>query len=338
MGSFQSLSGEVETLGLTRLLMIASGSAKTAADDLAERLGTRVVGRVHEVRQHVPESRAEEARRMAEGSEADGIISIGGGSATGLGKAVAVTSGLPLVAVPTTYSGSEATPVFAVTGVHKTTGRDPQALPRLAVYDALLTTALPRHVTVTSGLNALAHCVEALYAPRANPVTSLLAEEGVRVLTRAIPQVVDGPDDLEGRSDALYGAYLAGSAMAAAGTGLHHTLCHVMGGSYSLEHGDLHAVLLPHVAAYNTPSAPAALSCVARAMRTTDAATGLHRLAHDLGAPTDLAALGMPEDGLDDVAARTVAAIGDRNPRPVDTKSLRRLLDDAYAGRPPGLD
>lgn len=335
VGSFDRLANELETIGLRRVLVLASTSAKPFADDLSERLGAQVAGRMHEARQHVPEALAAQARQLAVDSGADGLVSIGGGSATGLGKAVAVTTGLPLVAVPTTYAGSEVTPVFGVTGEHKETGRDQRVLPRLVIYDARLTTAMPRHVTATSGLNAVAHCVEALYAPGANPVTSLIAKEGLRVLADALPRACDSPDDLSARDDALYGAYLAGSAMAVAGTALHHTLCHVVGGTYGLGHGDVHAVLLPHIAAYNATAAPEALGRVARVLGSTTAAAGLLDLARILGAPTSLASLGMPEDGLEEVVQRAVVAVGDRNPRRVDAASLRRLLDDAYAGRPP---
>ena len=336
VGSLDRLPDELESLALRRVLLVASASAKAFADGVADRLGPWVAARIHEVRQHVPEAAAAAARDLVAEHDADGVVTIGGGSATGLGKAVAVETGLPLVAVPTTYAGSEVTPVYGVTGEHKRTGRDPRALPALVVYDARLTTRMPAHVTATSGLNAIAHCVEAMYASGANPVTTLTAQEGIRVLAASLPRVIDSPDDLAGRDDALYGAYLAGSAMAAAGTALHHTLCHLIGGTFGLDHGDLHAVLLPHVAAFNASSAPDAMASISRALGSEDAAAGLADLASTLGAPRSLAALGMPEDGLDDAAERAVTAIGDRNPRPVDRASLRRLLDDAYAGRPPG--
>ncbi|MGH8828825.1 MAG: maleylacetate reductase [Jiangellaceae bacterium] len=335
-GCLTELSAELEQLSLQRVLLIASRSARHIADDVAVHLGPQVAGRFNEVRQHVPEALAAKASGLAADVDADGVVTIGGGSATGLGKAVALATALPLVAVPTTYAGSEATPIYGVTGEHKRTGRDDRVLPRLVMYDAQLTVSMPAAVTATSGFNALAHCVEALYAPGANPVTSLSAEEGVRVLARALPQAVKRPDDLTARSDALYGAYLAGSALAVAGSALHHTLCHVLGGSYGLGHGDVHTVLLPYVAAYNADSAPEAMRIVARALGSEDAASGLRDLAETLQAPTSLSALGMLERGVDDVAQRAVAAIGNRNPRPVDVASVRRLLADAFAGLRPG--
>ncbi|HEU0041743.1 MAG TPA: maleylacetate reductase [Jiangellaceae bacterium] len=335
-GCLTDLPVELEQLSLRRVLLIASGSARHVADNVADHLGPQVAGRFDEVRQHVPEALVEKAWRLAADVEADGVVTIGGGSATGLGKAVALATALPLVAVPTTYAGSEATPVYGVTGERKRTGRDDRVLPRLVMYDAQLTVSMPANVTVTSGFNALAHCVEALYAPGANPVTSLSAEEGLRVLARALPQAVDEPDDLATREDAMYGAYLAGSALAVAGSALHHTLCHVLGGSYGLGHGEVHTVLLPYVTAYNADSAPEAMRVVARALGSEDAAGGLRDLAETLQAPTSLSELGMPEGGMDDAAQRAVAAIGNRNPRPVDVASVRRLLADAFAGLRPG--
>jgi maleylacetate reductase len=335
VGAVAGVPDEVDRLGLHRVMLIAGGSAKPAGDDVAERLGVRVAGRWSEVRQHVPEALAAHARAAAAEAGADGVLTVGGGSATGLGKAVTVHTGLPLVAVPTTYAGSEATPFWGITGERKRTGRDPRVLPRTVVYDPALTTGLPARATGTTGFNALAHCVEALYAPRANPVTALLAEAGLRRLARALPAAVAAPDDLAARSDALLGAYLAGAALGTAGTALHHTICHVLGGSFGLVHGEANAVLLPHVVALNGAAAPDMARAVAGALGAEEPAAGLRALAERLGLPTSLAAIGMPRDGLDAAAEQAVAAVGDRNPRPVDVPTVRRMLDDAYAGRPP---
>ena len=183
----------------------------------------------------------------------------------------------------------------------------------------------------------MAHCVEALYAPGANPVTEALALEGVRRLAAALPVAVDSPGDLAARGGALVGAYLAGLSMEQAGTALHHVLCHVIGGDYRVDHGDVHAVLLPYVAAYNSAAATGSLGLVASALGgSADAASPLRGLAERLGAPVDLASIGVPQDALGPVAERAVGAVGERNPRHPDAPSLRRLLDDAYAGLPPG--
>jgi maleylacetate reductase len=334
-GAVRRVRDEVRGLGLRRALVIGGGAAKPIADDVAEWLGDGLAGTFPEVRQHVPEDLAARAREVTVDVEADGLVTVGGGSATGLGKAIAVETGLPLLAVPTTYAGSEMTPIYGLTGEHKRTGRDLRALPRVVIYDPELTIGLPPQVTGGSGLNALAHCVEALYAPAANPVTSLVAEEGIRVLARSLPTAVAQPARPDARYDALYGAYLAGMALAVAGTALHHRLGHVLGGTFGLVHHDVNAVLLPYVAAYNAPAASDAMERVARALGGRDAPAALRGLAVEIGAATSLASIGMPADGLELAAERAVAAVGDTNPRPVDVRGLRRLLDDAYEGREP---
>jgi maleylacetate reductase len=226
------------------------------------------------------------------------------------------------------------TPIWGLTGPDgKRTGRDPRALPRVVVYDPALTVGLPAEVTGPSGMNALAHCAEALYAPGANPVTSLLAEEGARTLHRGLPLAVAEPADLAGRSDALLGAWLAGAALAA-GVGIHHQLCHLLGGTYGLPHAELHTVLLPHTVRFVAPAAPEPVARLARALGVDDAAGGLWDLARRLGAPAGLAELGLAEAELDR-AARLAAAKVAQAPRPAGFVELRALLHDAWRGRRP---
>jgi maleylacetate reductase len=339
VGAVDRVADEVTALGLRRVMVIASGSAKAAAGRIEEALGDRFTRPFADVRQHVPEDLAVAARAAARDAGVGGVVAVGGGSAIGLAKAVAIDTGAPVVAVPTTYSGSELTPIYGITGSHKRTGRDPRALPRVVVYDPALTIGLPPDVTAASGFNALAHCVEALYAPGTNPVVALHADEGIRALRTALPRAVATPGALDARSRALYGAYLAGAALAVAGTALHHKLCHVLGGTFGLDHGAVNAVVLPHVAAFNAPAAPAALARVAAALggdADPAAAAGLlHDLAVATGAPTSLAAVGMPVDRLDEAAELAVAAVGDANPRSVDAPALRRLLQAAQEGRLP---
>jgi alcohol dehydrogenase class IV len=344
VGAIDRVADEVARLGVARALLISSPSSKGVADGVAARLGSRLAGRFDEVRQHVPEALAAAARAHADDAGADGVVAVGGGSATGLGKAVVVDAGIPLLAIPTTYAGSEVTPIFGITGEHKRTGRDLRALPRVVVYDPALTTGLSPQVTATTGFNALAHCVEALYAPGANPVLGLHALEGIRALASGLPRAVLDPDDLDARTTTLYGAYLAGVALAGAGTALHHKLCHVLGGTFGLVHGECNAVVLPHVVAYNCDQAPHAMAEVASALSdagvgrgTTapDAAVALHDLADRLGAPTSLRAIGMPEAGLDRAAELAVAETGTGNPRVPDVASLRALLQRAFDGEAP---
>lgn len=333
------VADEVTALGASRVLLIADGGAKLVADVLADRLGSRLAARLDEVRQHVPQELVDTAREIVVGTSPNVIVTIGGGSATGLGKVIAIDTGIPLVVVPTTFAGSEMTPVYGITGEHKQTGRDVRALPRVVVYDPTLTMGLPKEVIGPSGLNAIAHCVEALYAPGSNPIGNLYAVEGVRILARALPAILDEPGDLGARGDALFGAHLAGKAFAIAGSALHHKLCHVLGGTFRLVHGEVNSVVLPHATSFNAPAVPDAMARIAEALGGSpdgSAAAGLlFDLALRLGAPTSLDAIGMPADGLDFAAERAVAEVGTANPRLVDRASIRSLLQDAFDGRRP---
>lgn len=335
VGSVERVPAELDAFP-GPVFLIAGGSSAPIGDRIARQLGDRVGDRFAEAAQHVPEALAERARKAAEAARAAVVLTVGGGSAIGLAKAVAVQTGLPLVAVPTTYSGSEMTPFYGLTGAQKIVRKDLRAQPRVVIYDPELTLGLPAAVTAATGFNALAHCVEAFYAPGANPVTSLTAEEGIRALGRSLPSAAGSPADLDAREDALYGAYLAGAALAVTGTALHHRLCHVLGGSFGLVHGDVNAVVLPYVVAFNAVAVPEAMARVSAALggpADPGAAAGrLADLAVRIGAPTSLAQLGMPAAGLDTAAEQTVAAVGDTNPRPVDVRGLRALLQAAFDG------
>lgn len=323
-GAADRVAGEVAALGSRRVLLIASRSATATAGRLRDELRDRVAGTVDEVAPHVPQDRVVVARQQAAAADADGIVCVGGGSATGLAKAVAVAIGAPLVAVPTTYAGSEMTPTYGITGTHKVVRRDARALPRVVVYDPALTVSMPARTTATSGFNALAHAAVALLSTP-DPITGLLAAEAIRRLVSALPVAVADPSDLGARADALLGAHLAGSALAAHGPGLHHRLCHAIGGDLRLVHAEVHTVLLPHTVALTGPPGNAAL---AAALGTADPATYLFDLATALGAPTGLAELGATPAQLDAAAA---AVAGPAHPASV----IRPLLANAYAGDPP---
>jgi maleylacetate reductase len=332
-GAVEQLGEEVDRLGGRRVLAIAG---KRVIDGLVERLGDRWAASFTDVQQHVPVEAAARAVAAAADARADCLVAMGGGSATGMAKAVALEHPAPILAVPTTYAGSEVTPIYGLTGPDgKRTGRDLRVLPRTVVYDPALTTGLPAQVTGPSGMNALAHAVEATYAPGANPVTSLLAEEAARRLRRGLPRAVADPADLAARSDALLGAYLAGSAMAAAGVGLHHQLCHLLGGAYRLPHAELHAVVLPHAVRFVAPAARPQMARLAAALGVDDVAGGLWDLARELGAPAGLAELGLAEAELDRAAAQAVARVV-QAPRRAGVTELRALLGAAWrGGRPP---
>ncbi|MGW4908975.1 maleylacetate reductase [Streptomyces sp. NPDC004270] len=328
----ESLAAEVAALGARRVMVIAGAAEQELADRVTA--GLPVVHRHDDVVMHVPVEVALRARAAAAERDVDALISIGGGSTTGLAKAVALTTGLPIVAVPTTYAGSEATAVWGLTEDSvKTTGTDAKVLPRAVVYDASLTLSLPVEMSVASGLNALAHCVDSMWAPRTDPIDQALAAEGVRALRAGLPLVVKDPQALDGREQALYGAYLAAVAFASAGSGLHHKICHVLGGMFNLPHAQTHAVVLPHVLAFNAPFAPDAERRLAAAFGSPSAVEGLVGLRDRLGAPRSLRDLGMPRDGVAAVAEAVVAAAPAGNPRPVTLDAITDLVRNAWEAR-----
>jgi maleylacetate reductase len=339
MGALEKAPEEIARLGIERALIIATPGRRQRAIDFAARLGARAAGVFDRAVMHVPIENAEEARAEAEHLRADGYIAFGGGSAIGVAKAIAVKTGRPILCIPTTYSGSEMTPTWGLTerGIKKTM-RDTRARPEAAIYDPALTLSMPAVLSATSGMNAMAHCVEALYAQDGNPIVSLLAEEGICALAASLPVVVKEPTNIEARSQALYGAWLGGMVLGATTMALHHKLCHVLGGAFNLPHSETHTVLLPHVAAYNAGNAPAAMERIARALdgkaNAGSAAAGLHRLGASMGAPLSLKSLGMKSDGLDRATELALQASFD-NPRPVTKEGIRTLLEDAFEGRAP---
>ncbi|HWG63776.1 MAG TPA: maleylacetate reductase [Streptosporangiaceae bacterium] len=331
-----TLATEVGRLGASKVMVIAAGAQSELADRITA--DVPVALRYHEVVMHVPVGVAERAREAATQHGADALVSIGGGSTTGLAKAIALTSGLPIVAVPTTYAGSEATSVWGLTeGTRKTTGVDGRVLPRVIVYDAALTTSLPVSMSVASGLNALAHCVDSMWAPNADPIDRALATEGIRSLRRGLPAIVADPGSLDARERTLYAAYLSAAAFASAGSGLHHKICHVLGGAFNLPHAQTHAVMLPYVLAFNGPAMPEAQSRIASALGAERAIDGLEGLRAELRAPRALADYGFAESDIPAAAEAILPAVPAGNPRPVTAVDLRRLLHAAWAGDPAGM-
>ncbi|WP_333976763.1 maleylacetate reductase [Burkholderia cepacia] len=335
-GSLDHLEREVLELGAQRALVLCTPEQRDLAQHIVERLGARAAGLYDRATMHVPIEIARDAQAFARSCGADCAIAIGGGSTIGLGKAIALESSLPILAIPTTYAGSEMTPIYGLTeGGIKRTGSDARVLPKTVIYDPALTVTLPVELSVTSGLNAIAHAAEGVYANNANPVMSLVAEEGIRALARGLPGVRRNTADLGARGDALYGAWLCGMVLGNVGMALHHKLCHTLGGSFNLPHAPTHTVVLPHALAYNAAHAPDAMQRIARAIGTNDAARGLYALALDNGAPVSLKAIGMQEADLDR-AADLAAANPYWNPRPIERDGLRALLQDAFDGNLPG--
>jgi maleylacetate reductase len=334
-GSFSKLPAEVEALGGKRALVVCTSNQRDQAQQAAALLGRFSAGVFDGAQMHVPIESARQAREHAREAGADCIVAVGGGSTVGLGKAIALESSLPIIAVPTTYAGSEMTPIYGITEAGlKKTGRDIRVLPRTVIYDPELTVGLPVGMSIVSGINAIAHAAEGLYARDGNPIMSLMAEEGIRALGRGLRRLATSPTDIAARSDCLYGAWLCGSVLGHVGMALHHKLCHTLGGSFNLPHAETHTVVLPHVLAYNSVAAPEAMSRIAAALGAKDAADGVFLLASDLGAPTALRDIGMAEA---DIGKACEIALSNPywNPRPIERKSILNLLSNAWDGRPP---
>lgn len=328
----RAVAAEVELIGARRVMVIASPSVAGLAD--AVTADVAIALRHDEVVMHVPVDVAERARAAAAEHDVDAIVCVGGGSTTGLAKAIALTSGRPIVAVPTTYAGSEATNVWALTeGARKTTGVDARVLPRSVVYDATLTTSLPVGISVASGLNAIAHCVDSMWAPNADPINAALAAEAIRALSVGLPKVKADSADLDGRERALYGAYLAAVAFASSGSGLHHKICHNLGGTFNLPHAETHAIVLPHVLALNVPHAREAAERIAAAFGTTSAIDGLSVLRAELDAPAALREYGFDESDIPKAVEVILPSVPASNPAPVTPDVLADLLRAAWAGQ-----
>lgn len=332
-GSVTQLPAEIERLGAKRVLLLSTPGRAEMVAIVARNLP--VAGIFDKVVMHTPLEIANEARELAKELNADCCVAVGGGSTIGFGKAIALTSGLPVAAVPTTYSGSEMTTIWGMSeGGAKKTGRDPKVLPKTVIYDPELTVELPPGVSAASGMNAIAHCVEALYAHDGNPIVSLMAEEGIRALAKALPSIVQDPENLEARSDALYGSWLAGATISTTSVALHHKLCHVLGGSFNLPHAETHSIVLPHAVRYNYNAAREAMMRVERAIGASDAAGGIFDLEQKLRLRMKLSDIGMKEADLER-AARIATEAPYPNPRKVEYAPVLELLRDAYRGRRP---
>ncbi|MFD1212009.1 maleylacetate reductase [Arthrobacter sp. GCM10027362] len=347
----EHVAQEVARHDARNVMCIASDFERTFAETATASIEVKLWH--SDVVQHVPIETAQRAREAASDAGIDLIVCIGGGSTTGLAKAVALTTGIPIIAVPTTYAGSEATNVWGLTeGATKTTGADDRVLPTAVIYDAELTLGLPVALSVSSGLNALAHCVDSLWAPRADPINQAMAAEGVRALADGLPRIVENPTGIEGRETALYGAYLSAVAFASAGSGLHHKICHVLGGTFNLPHAETHATVLPYVLAFNGPAAPDAAARLAGALRAGMAGSSiplpgedpaleavdlLNSLRATLNAPTALQDYGFTEADIPEAVKRIVQAAPPSNPAEVTESRMEQLLRSALVGDTPAV-
>jgi maleylacetate reductase len=334
-GTSARAGAELDALGLHRALVVCSPGHRELGEKTAAALGEACAGVLAQARMHVPAEVAAHASAEAARSGADATVAIGGGSAIGLAKAIALERELPIVAIPTTYAGSEMTAVWGLTeNGQKRTGRDLRVLPRSVIYDPELTLAMPRELSVTSAVNALAHAAEALYAPDLTPLVAIQAEEGARAIATALPCIAAPGADLAARSEAQYGAWLCGACLGATTMSLHHKLCHVLGG-LGLPHAQVHTVLLPYVLAFNAPAAPEAMAALGRALGVAgDPAAELWRRTAGLGVPRSLAELGMERTAVATAADLAVRSAY-QNPRPVTREDAERILTAAWSGTDP---
>lgn len=324
----------VERLGCKRALVLSTPHQTADAEALAARLGGLFAGIFAGAVMHTPVDVTQAAMKVVGEVGADCVISLGGGSTTGLGKAIAYRTDLPQIVIPTTYAGSEVTPILGQTeNGRKTTVRHASILPEVVIYDAALTLGLPIGMSVTSGLNAMAHAVEALYAQDRNPISTLMAVEGLRAFKTSLPDITATPQAFDVRADALYGAWLCGTVLGTVGMALHHKICHTLGGTFDTPHADTHAIMLPHTAAYNAAAVPELLAPVAEIFGDS-AGGGLWDFAKQIGAPLALKDLGLSEADLDR-AADIATENPYWNPRPIDRRSIRALLQDAWEGKRP---
>ncbi|EJD02969.1 Dehydroquinate synthase-like protein [Fomitiporia mediterranea MF3/22] len=340
-GTIKQLPDEVKRLGLKKPLVLSTPEQTSQADlveSILKSAGVDCAGQFNNATMHTPVEVTEKALAIVNERKVDGTIAIGGGSTIGLGKAIALRTDMPQIVIPTTYAGSEMTPIIGQTenGV-KTTQSTPKVLPEVVIYDVDFTLTLPQGLSATSGINAIAHAVEALYAQNANPVIELMAEEAVRALARSLPIIMENKEDTEARSDALYGAWLCSACLGSTNMSVHHKLCHVLGGTFNLPHADTHTIVLPHALAYNAPSAPEAMKKLARALDNEDPVEGLNVLLTKLKVKRGLKEVGMPEDGIDKAAD---LAFKNKywNPRPIDRDAIREVIRRAWAGEPARAD
>lgn len=334
-GALAELPALAAELGCRRVMIVCTRSQTEVARRAQAMLGDAGVALFPGAAMHTPVEVTELAMGMVQDQRIDGLVAIGGGSAIGLAKALALRTDLPQIAVPSTYAGSEMTPVVGQTeDGRKTTQRSMKVLPEAVIYDVELSLRLPLPVSVTSGFNAMAHGVEALYSKTPNPLLLPVAEEAVRVMARALPRIVRTPDDEAARSAALEGAWLGGWSLANGGSALHHRLAHILGGAFGLPHAETHTILLPQVLAYNASAVPDAMERLSRALISPNPSEALYDLAESLGAPRALKDIGLPEEGVDQ-AVQLALADDAWNPRPLEEAPLRELLQRAWSGRRP---
>ncbi|CAM2154415.1 Maleylacetate reductase [Pararobbsia alpina] len=334
-GTLARLDAELDELCIRRALILSTPEQRALAERVHDLAPDRCAGIFDRAVMHVPVETAEAGVKAARDIHADGLIAAGGGSTIGLAKAIALDTCLPIVAIPTTYAGSEVTPIYGLTDRgEKRTGKSARVLPRTVLYDASLTLTLPAAASAASGLNAIAHAAEGLYAQDSNPVMSIFAEEGIRSLVEGLPAVCRDTQDMNARELTQYGSWLCGTVLGSVGMALHHKLCHTLGGLFNLPHAEMHSAILPYALAFNLPAVPQALLRMERALGTDDPVSALHAFAHRIGLNVTLASLGVTPADLDR-AAEAAMRSPYFNPRPLSERAIRHLLELAWTGEAP---
>ncbi len=334
-GAISQLPAEIERLSLRKVLFISTPHQSASVAEIASGVVELSAGVFDKAQMHTPTDVTAQALQVLRNSGAEGVVAVGGGSTIGLGKALALRTDVPQIVIPTTYAGSEMTPILGETadGVKRTENTS-KVLPETVIYDVDLTLTLPAAMSGVSGMNAIAHAVEALYAKDANPIVSLMAVEAISTLAGALSTIARDPEDVDARSDALYGAWLCGTCLGAVGMALHHKLCHTLGGTFGLPHAETHTIVLPHALAYNAPAIPEQIGRLREALKTDDPAQRLFELGQEIGAPDGLKSIGMPESGTGRAVELTLANPY-WNPRPLEAKGLTGLITRAYRGEQP---
>jgi maleylacetate reductase len=334
-GARTRVAEEVQRLGIEHALVLSTPQQASEAQALGDQLGALAVGIFARATMHTPVDVTHEAIEMVRRLGADGVVAFGGGSTTGLGKAIAARTDLPQVVVPTTYAGSEVTPILGETtdGV-KTTRSGPEILPETVIYDPDLTGTLPVALSVASGLNAMAHAAEAIYARNGSPLYTAVAVEALSALAGALPAIVSDAGDRDARDRALYGAWLCGTVLGAVGMSIHHKLCHALGGALDTPHAETHAVMLPHTLDFIEQAMPDALAPAAPVFGPR-VGQGMYDFAQQLGAPRSLRQLGVDENDLDRVT-EVATSSPYWSPRPIEPADIRQLLQHAWVGTRPG--
>ena len=335
-GTRARLAEEIDRLGLRRVLVLSTPPQRADAEQLAASLGTRAAAVFAEAAMHTPVDVTERAMAQVTALKVDGTVAVGGGSTTGLGKAIALRSDLPQLVMPTTYAGSEMTPILGETqDGRKTTQRSAKVLPEVVIYDVELTLTLPPALSSTSGMNAIAHAVEALYSPDRNPIVSLMADDGIASLGRALPKIIQDPADRSARSDALYGAWLCGCCLGAVGMALHHKLCHTLGGTFDLPHAETHTIVLPHAIAYNARRCAGGHVAHRPRARNAGCRDRACTISRAVSAQSARCAISACRSTASNSPPTLPSQSPYPNPRPITRAAIRDLISRAWAGVPP---